>query len=66
MNQKWVKQHEKKLRRAQRAAQKWLQTKTEEPWKEWVERNYPGISRKFLTRAVNNGELSEPSFKKKG
>ena len=58
MSMKWTDHHQKKLQRAQQAVREWQQIKSAEPWKEWIERRYPEISRKFLTRAVNNEELS--------
>jgi len=47
------------LKRAERSAAMWAKTKTSKDWKSWVARE-PLITKNFLTRAVRNGELSEP------
>jgi len=61
------KEHVDKLRRAGAAAQKWAkewrQGRTQRDWKQWKQRVQeiePDITPKFLTRAVNKGELREP------
>ncbi len=53
-------EHADKLSRAARAAQKWAIARTKLDWKPWVSRKEPDITPKFLTRAVNSGELKEP------
>jgi predicted GIY-YIG superfamily endonuclease len=53
--------HEQKLRLAAAAAQKWKKAQTRLDWKEWVSRHESGITSKFLTRAVNKGELKAPA-----
>jgi hypothetical protein len=50
-----------KLRRAIRAAKIWKTARTQLGWKEWVSRSELDITPKFLTRAVNNGELTPPN-----
>lgn len=58
-------EHADKLTRARKASLEWSTTRhTEQDWKLWVARRAPGISVKFLTRAVSNGELEVP--KKRG
>lgn len=49
-----------KLCRAIQAAKDWRTARTSLAWKEWVSRKEPDITPKFLTRAVNNGELEAP------
>src|SRR6185312_209802 len=56
--EKWEREHTEKLLRARRAIQEWRRCKPADPWKDWIERKYPDITKKFLTRAVNAGELS--------
>ncbi|PSH04623.1 MAG: hypothetical protein CXZ00_07380 [Acidobacteria bacterium] len=59
-------EHADKLRRAQKAADKWIEHgHTRLDWKTWVTRKEPDITSKFLTRAVNNGELQSPLEDKK-
>jgi Family of unknown function (DUF6076) len=52
--------HEKKLRHARALTTEWETKRTSEPWKAWVSTANPDISISWLTRAVNNGELTEP------
>jgi hypothetical protein len=54
-------EHADKLRRAQAAAQMWPNIRTVLKWKQWVSRKEPDITPKWLTRAVNKGELRSPS-----
>jgi hypothetical protein len=53
-------EHANKLRRAQAAAQMWFESRTSLDWKRWVSRKEPDITSKWLTRAVNKGELGAP------
>jgi hypothetical protein len=48
-----------KMRRAQAAADKWAPTGTRQPWKRWVSMQTE-ITVKWLTRAVNRGDLRSP------
>lgn len=57
----FVEKREDKLRRAISAARKWVRAKTDLDWKSWVEQQEPDITARFLTRAVNQGELKEPT-----
>lgn len=59
------KEHADKLRRSQAAMQKWTTTRTKDDWKVFVAKREPEISPKFLTRAVNKGELKAPTKGKK-
>ena len=43
---------------------KWNKGRTKKGWKEFVRDTHPDITPKFLTRAVNKGELSEPAIEK--
>jgi hypothetical protein len=61
--------HEDKLRRARAGIEQWVkqQRKAQQQrngrtkeWKEWVSTLEPDITRNFLTRAVNKGELTAP------
>ncbi len=54
-------EHADKLRRAAKAAQKWITARTQDDWKVFVSKREPGITPKFLTRAVNKGELKAPT-----
>ena len=63
--QRLDKEHADKLRRAAAAGQKWVkerqQSRTRKDWKQRVSEIEPGITPKFLTRAVNKGELKAPT-----
>lgn len=54
----------RKLAVASDLKQKWITTRTKEDWKQWVSKQPRGkrmeITPKFLTRAVNKGELVPP------
>jgi hypothetical protein len=56
--------HADKLRRAEAAAGIWLTIRTRLNWKQWVSRKEPDITPKWLTRAVNKGELQSPEPKR--
>jgi hypothetical protein len=58
--EKWDAEHAEKLKRAHKAAHQWARSKSAESWKEYVHRKHLDITPKFLTRAVNKNELSEP------
>jgi hypothetical protein len=55
-----IQNHADKLGRSGAAIQKWMRTQTKLDWKLWVCRREPDITPKFLTRAVNRGELKPP------
>jgi len=61
-------EHEGKLQVATEEIRRWLKTGSEQGWKTWISKQPAGrrvgLTPKFLTRAVNKGELIEP--KKKG
>jgi hypothetical protein len=61
--ERWDRARGKRLKQAQKAMQKWSALKTTEPFQAWAERHYKGLTKKFLTRAINNGELPEPMRK---
>lgn len=48
-----------KLKKALAAQQRWQRSDTKLDWKAWVSKE-TGLSHKFLTRYVNNGELRTP------
>jgi hypothetical protein len=54
-------EHADKLLRAAEGAREWTTARTKKEWKPWVSGRHPGITVKFLTRAVNNGELKSPT-----
>lgn len=58
-------EHADKLRVAAELAQKWATGRTKDGWKQWVSNQPAGvraeITPKFLTRAVNKGELKTPT-----
>jgi hypothetical protein len=54
-------EHVSKLLRATVAAGEWSTTRTSKEWKTWVSRRHPEITVRFLTRAVNNGQLESPT-----
>src|SRR6516162_1788356 len=56
--------HAGKLRRAQIAMQKWTTARTKHNWKVFVSKRQSDITPKFLTRAVNKGELVPPKQEK--
>ena len=53
-------EHADKLRRAEAAVLSWPAARGILNWKQWVSRREPDISSKWLTRAVNKGELHSP------
>jgi hypothetical protein len=57
------KEHKHKLEQAQAAIQEWnaLKRRPAMSWKQWVITKEPDITSKFLTRAVNKGELIPPA-----
>ncbi len=58
------KEHAEKLGRARVAIAKWKQDRlTTLKWKAYVCESHKGITPKFLTRAVNKGELQPPTEK---
>lgn len=58
-------ERQNKLLVAAGEAQKWTSARTKEDWKRWVSKQaagrHEGLTPKFLTRAVNKGELTEPT-----
>jgi hypothetical protein len=56
-------EHKKNVTSVQAAIEKWdaLKRRPVSGWKEWVSKKVPGITPKFLTRAVNKRELIPPS-----
>jgi hypothetical protein len=58
--EKWDKERGKRLKRAERAMRRWSRLKTTERFQDWAERRYPGLGKKFLTRAINKKELPKP------
>ena len=59
-NKRWKEQRIEKLRLAQKAIADWKRLKRRPRWKTWVTKRI-AISEKFLSRAVNGGELKPPS-----
>jgi len=57
------KEHSAKLARAKRAIREWKHARPTDEWKQWVSKRIPEMTPKFLTRAVNKGELKEPAHK---
>jgi hypothetical protein len=63
-------QHANKLAAAREGIEAWERLarrgRVKQPWKEWVSKYKPGaeITPKFLSRAVNRGELQGPSERK--
>jgi hypothetical protein len=49
-----------KLARARRSIGVWQRSKTTLSWKAWIARRDPDITPRFLTRAVNLGDLEGP------
>jgi uncharacterized protein (DUF1778 family) len=60
-----AKEHTDKLRRAAEAAGKSITARTHDDWKVFVFERESDITPKFLTRAVNKGELKPPTKGKK-
>lgn len=56
-----AREREDKLHRAQVAMQKWATARTKDDWKAFVSKRQSDITSKFLTRAVNKGELKAPT-----
>lgn len=50
-----------KLRRTEVAIRQWRVSRRRDHWMEWVCRHVPDITRTFLTRAVNKGDLIPPT-----
>jgi len=63
--QRLAAEHELKLKVASQEAQIWASARTKDDWKTWVCKRpsgrREGLTPKFLTRAVNKGELTEPT-----
>jgi hypothetical protein len=57
---KRAEEHSDKLRRAAAAAQTWVTSRATVDWKQWVSAKEMDITPKWLTRAVNKGELQTP------
>jgi hypothetical protein len=57
--------HDEQLQIAAKLAQQWTVSRTKQDWKHWVceraEAQRTKLTPKFLTRAVNKGELIEPT-----
>jgi hypothetical protein len=57
--------HKKQLRTAAKLCDRWAASRSKQNWKRWVstraEGKRAGLTLKFLTRAVNKGELTEPT-----
>jgi hypothetical protein len=51
-----------KLRRVKTAIREWRSAKTQQDWKHWVATR-AGVDLRFLTRAVNKGDLVPPTTK---
>src|SRR5271157_722649 len=60
-----AREHAEKLRRAQAVMRKWTTARTKDDWKVFVSKREPDITSKFLTRAVNKGELRPPPKSRK-
>jgi hypothetical protein len=58
--EKWNEKRGERLGLARKAMRKWSRLKTTESFHAWAEKRYPGLTKKFLTRAMNNEELPEP------
>jgi endogenous inhibitor of DNA gyrase (YacG/DUF329 family) len=60
-------QHADKLALAEKARDRWKELlrkgRTKKDWKEWIAASNPEITVRFLTRAVNKGELVAPQQK---
>lgn len=56
-------QHEDKIRRAKAVIREWnaLKIRSTLDWKEWLHARKSDITAKFVTRAVNRGELKSPT-----
>jgi hypothetical protein len=53
-------EHRDKVLRAREASRQWEKVQTNQDWKLFVSTRQPDISLKWLTRAVNRGELATP------
>src|SRR5439155_24780289 len=53
-------EQKEKLHRAEVALRVYAKANTRLAWKDWISLNVPGITRKWLTRAVNAGKLKVP------
>ena len=49
-----------KLSRVTQLCRQWRTTRTKQDWKSWISEQSPDITKTFLTRAVNSGELKPP------
>ena len=57
----WEAQHEERLEQAKKARRAYDQSTTTEPFQAWAAKRYPGLTKHFLTRLLNNRELPELS-----
>ena len=60
-------EHKKKMLLAKALIRKWnaLKGRSGLVWKEWLRKQEPSITDKFVTRRVNTGELPEPKAGRK-
>jgi hypothetical protein len=60
-------EHKKKMLRAKALIREWnkLKGRSRLVWKEWLRKQEPSITDKFVTRRVNTGELPEPKAGRK-
>lgn len=58
--EKWDEERGKRLNAAKKAMREWSRLKTTDLFQEWAEDRYPDLTKKFLTRAINNRELPKP------
>jgi hypothetical protein len=62
--EKWNHERNQRLAVAKRALEQWSRQRTSDPFQEWASAKYKGLSKKFLTRAINHGDLPAPTKKK--
>ena len=56
-------EREEKLKRANQSIKRWVRTRTNLDWKTFVHQEEPDITPKFLTRAVTEKDLQNPTKK---
>jgi hypothetical protein len=54
---KWDEQRGKRLTKAKEALRIWADSKISEEFRTWAVKRYPDLTKKFLTRAINNKEI---------
>ena len=59
--EKWDEARKQRLDQAKKAARHYRRAETDEQFQSWAVKRYAGLTKRFLTRALNNHEIPEPT-----